>query len=189
MIDSLDAYRRRDTLIMSGDIPEVTINENCQKIVINRIRSLNGLSIDDCDITTAYRVGKRPITEGVDRRKILFKISKPNLKNDILLSCRKNKPCFYINEQLTATRDRIMFEVRQLKRKFPSKILYTRANAGSVSVYIPSSDGRSDATNKNKRIDVNTRKQLESFITQDIGLPASDVLQSWPLIPGFLVSS
>ena len=187
--DSCEAYKRRNTFVMSGEIPEVAMNENLPKIVIDHLHNQIGLKLADSDIDSAYRAGKKTADSETDRRKIVFKLSKPDLKNSLFSACLSHKPSFFINEQLTTVRGRIMFELRQLKRKFPAKIMFCRATGGDVSVYIPDQSGRNDGSRKTRRMVINTRRQLETFTEHHIGLPSTECVRDWPELPGYAVSS
>ena len=96
-LDAQDNYSRRDTLVVFGNIPEFTVGENSSQIVQNLICTKLEVDVGSEDISVAHRLGKKPI-EGVDRRSIIFKLCRREMKSNILRACRSKKPPFYINK-------------------------------------------------------------------------------------------
>ena len=65
-LDAQENYSRRDTLVLSGNIPEFTVGENCGQIVRELISTKLEVDVGDIDISVAHRLGKKP-NEGRDR--------------------------------------------------------------------------------------------------------------------------
>ena len=85
-IDDNSQYERRDTLVISGNsIPTAQPNENCNLIVRSLIKEQTRLIIKEEDISTAHRIGRRPDNVQQDRRSIIFKLCRRDLKRDINL--------------------------------------------------------------------------------------------------------
>ena len=95
-VDANSAYERRETLIISGNIPAATINGNCSNIVTSLLKNDVKLQLRLDDISTADRIGKKPISHAPDKRSIIFKLCRRDLKYDILNACKESKPSFYI---------------------------------------------------------------------------------------------
>ena len=179
-LDSNAAYLRRETLIISGDIPIGHRNENCKSIIVDMLRQGVNINVSANDISVAHRVGILR-QQGPDRRGIMFKLCRRDLKYDILSACRQQKPKFFINESLTPTRNRILYILRRSKQKYPAKIRSIRSFEGSVTVYL-SPLGRPLQGNvplsQLRRVTINTRRQLERLLEaelqtnlQELGLP------------------
>ena len=73
-VDTNSAYERRDALIISGNIPAATINENFNNIVTILLKNGVKLRLRPDDISTAHRIGKKPISHAPDKRSIIFKL-------------------------------------------------------------------------------------------------------------------
>ena len=167
-LDSADAYERRDTLIISGEVPEVRPDENCKSLVMDLLRNQTRLIVDSCDISVAHRIGKKPINQDKDTRNIIFKLVRRDLKYDILSACRKIRPKFYINESLTPVRSSIMYTLRKIRKKHPSKLLFCRASEGNVFAFVPRNDDTAEHGGPSRKVLLNTRLALESFIRDEI---------------------
>ena len=68
-VDAADAYERRDTLIVSGSVPNAEQGENCKSIVREMLKEKTRLSIDLSDISIAHRLGRKPQQQGPDKRR------------------------------------------------------------------------------------------------------------------------
>jgi hypothetical protein len=85
-IDDSDAYERRDTLIFSGDaVPDTLQEENCSNIVLKLVKDKLLLTLSPGDISTAHRLGRKPVAQGPDRRRIVAKLCRRDTKREILL--------------------------------------------------------------------------------------------------------
>ena len=84
-LDDEDAYIRRETIILSGTcVPEVTSGEICSNIVQKLVRDKLRIQLNDNDISVAHRLGKKPITQGPDKRGIVVKLCRRDTKRQIL---------------------------------------------------------------------------------------------------------
>ena len=123
-LDEADAYERRDTLILSGkDIPPAVVGEVPSEVACDIVKHRLKINIKSTDLSTAHRLGPKPKTQGPDRRNIIIKLCRRELKHDLITACKKYKPPnIFINESLTPTRNSIFFTLRQAKKKYPNKI-------------------------------------------------------------------
>jgi len=135
--DEACAYDRRDTLVMSGNVPPVSANENCKDIIRDLLTSRANLVIDANDISMAFRVGSKPKRQGPDKRNIIFKMVRRDLKSDIRDACKSATPDIYVNESLTPVRDKIFFVLRKAKKSFPQIIHHCRTFDGNVCISPP----------------------------------------------------
>ena len=80
---------------------------------------------------------KKIPTDTSDRRNILMKLSNLDTKNDLILSCKRAKPNgLYVNEDLTPVRAKILYTIRQAKKKLPHKIAGHGSINGRVTVHV-----------------------------------------------------
>ena len=180
-IDSNSQYERRDTFTVSGDsVPLCTPNEDCKSVINNLFRTHLNLNVETTEISTAHRLGKKPT--GPDRRSIIVKVCRRDQVKDIFTACKTVKPPFYVNPALTPTRSKIMYTLRQLRKKFPSKILGCRAINGDPRVILKSV-GRSTRRNAAEEISsfkiINTKHALESFVRNELKTTLCDAGVTW----------
>ena len=158
-LDAQENYSRRDTLVLSGNIPEFTVGENSSQIVQTLICTKLGVNVGSEDVSVAHRLGKKP-SEGVDRRSIIFKLCRRETKSDILKACRSKKPPFYINESLSPIRGSIMYVLRKARLDYPSKFGRCFSEDGNIRIFVPEHDG----STMFKKITVNTKSELEELL-------------------------
>ena len=137
-LDEADAYERRDTLILSGkDIPPAVVGEVPSEVACDIVKHRLKINIKSTDLSTAHRLGPKPKTQGPDRRNIIIKLCRRELKHDLITACKKYKPPnIFINESLTPTRNSIFFTLRQAKKKYPNKIAACSTHDGKVCAWI-----------------------------------------------------
>ena len=196
-MDDEDAYVRRDTIILSGSaVPEVQNGEICSNVVCDLVKDKLHLQVRDGDISTAHRLGKKPTTQGPDKRSIVAKLCRRDLKNEILHAKKSQvstrQSTLYVNESLTPRRSTIMYTLRRMKRAHPNIVAGCSSYDGRVYVYTkptatqssaqavdPSSPGDSNPRRKNVRHLVNTHKSLVEFCRTFIKKPLDNFLESW----------
>ena len=107
----------------------------------------------------------------------------------IFNACKRSKPSFYVKCSLTPTKNKVFYEFRQLRKKFPgivkscrtlngdvvAFVAQTRAQADSAPATEESEEGHGtqeseDVNGRNRSIVINSRKDLIKF--------ASDVLNT-----------
>jgi len=176
--DDASAYERRDTLIMSGNVPPVLPGEDCKKIVIDLLKNGCNLIIGPQDISVAHRVGSKPKRQGPDLRKIMFKLVRRDLKTDILGACKSSRPDFFINESLTPIRDKIFFILRKATKKYPRIIHHCKTFDGNVTVFLQSV-GPMRGISRLQKVTVNTRRKLTEFLTTKLKSSYEDLEVVW----------
>ena len=166
-VDEGEAYERRDTLILSGDdLPPCETGEVTANICCDLIKEKIKVNLIPSDISISHRIGKKPVSQGPDRRSIMVKLCRRDVKTSLLDACRNLKPRnFYINESLTVTRSRIMFVLRKMKREKDSRVTGAFSRDGRVFAWAKHSPG-SPPGSKNIKIQVNTMTALEDFSLQ-----------------------
>lgn len=175
-LDDTDAYERRDTIIFSGPaIPQVIKDEDCVKLICRVVDDKLHVKMSPSDISTAHRIGKKPETE-IDRRNIIVKLCRRDLKHDIIQACRTIKPDLYVNESLTPVRNTIFYVLRKIKKDFPTKIAGCNTSEGKVYAWVKAKK----ADDKDDRILVNSLLKLEDICTKIVKKPLSTFIKTWP---------
>ena len=92
----------------------------------------------ESDILVAHRLGKKNSGQQLDRRSIIVKLCRRELRSDLISACKSARPKdFYINESLTPLRSTIQYGIRRAKRRFPGKVLAYGSQDGRVYVLTP----------------------------------------------------
>lgn len=157
-LDELEAGERNDSVIISGSaLPPVTSNENTIQTVQHTMKNRMNYEISDDKITSAYRIGRKPISQGPDRRNILVKFIHRDIKIDVIRTCKTSKPAdLFINENLTPHRSGVLSALRRARKLAPDKISGVGSINGRVFVYLKAHNG-----GLNKRVFINSRTKLE----------------------------
>ena len=177
--DDIDAHERKDTLVFSGDeIPQVTVDENCSEVIRGIVKNQLRLEISSNDISSAFRLGKAPITQKSDRRNIIVKLCRKDLKRDILSACRRMKPKFYANESLTPLRNTILYVLRKMRRLHNNRIRGCSSFDGKVCAWVRQPGASADT--RDVPVFINNRDKLASFCRQHTGEELSKFIDNWP---------
>ena len=175
-LDNLAQYSRRESLVFSGStLPAYKEGENCAEEICKLLPAKLGINISGADISIAHRLGSRQ-TNGIDRRSMIVKFVRRDLRCGILSAARHKKPeNFFLNESLTPTRQSITSAIRKAKHEFPEKVSGYTTVDGSVYVWIkPPNPGASRA--RDSRFEINTLAKFEQFCKKNFGLPAAHFL-------------
>lgn len=180
-IEDSEAYERRDTIIVSGnEIPAAVDGENSANIVRETIKDKIGVVIKPTDISIAHRIGKKPNNQVADKRNIIVKLCRRELKHDLLGACRRVRPPnLYINESLTPTRNTIMYGLRQAKKKFPDKIAGAGSSEGKVYVWLKPPVSSAPLA-RNTKMWVNTRTRFDDLCKNILKCETSNLISNWP---------
>ena len=146
-IDSLEQYRRRNTLRISG-IPEDAIESTDTK-VLDLAGDLN-VNLFSHDIDRSHRVGKPSSTK---TRDIIVKFSRYNAGR-MLYEVRKdlrhveNRDSIFINEDLTKIRSKLLFDARTL---MPANHL-SDAYSSDGRIFVRDKEGEQHIINSNDNL-------------------------------------
>ena len=179
-IDDNDSYERRDTLIFSGKkIPTARNVENTAELVCQLVKDNLQITLAPSDISVAHRLNAQNNSQRPEKRSIIAKFCRRDLKNDILFSARKKKcPDLFVNECLTPCQQTISFVLRRAKREFPDLISGTTTFDGKNFVWVkppnPSAPGAKDT-----RLKVSTHAKLLEFCTRTLSKPLAHYLTEW----------
>ena len=180
-IEDQNAYERRDCIILSGDsIPLASDGENCINIVNALVKEKLKIQLTDADVSTAHRVGKKPLAQGPDRRNIIAKLCRRSLKRDIMYASKNqptNAPRLYVNESLTPVRSTILFALRQMRKAHPDLVVGCSSYDGRIFAY--TKDPNNGAERRNRRHLVNSREMLLEFCRNYVKVPLESFLDSW----------
>ena len=142
-------------------------------MVTNILKDKLKLSLPVGSIYSAYRIGKRPVTQAPDTRNILVKLSDLNSKSDIMGSCRRVKPTgLYVNESLIPARAEILFVLRQAKRKHSDKVAAVGSRNGVIFVWLKSTN----AAEKSTKTIISSMTQLQNFCNGCLGVSVTDLM-------------
>lgn len=177
-VEDADSYERRDTVVVSGsEVPEATNDEDSSRVFINIVKNKVGINVKPSDISTAHRLGRKSSTQAPDKRSLIVKLCRRELKHDLMKACKTVRPNnIYINENLTKTRSTALYAIRQAKKKYPEKISGCSSFDGRVYAWIkpPSADGRSS------KMLVNSRERFSELCVNILKCSPSEVFNDWP---------
>ena len=196
-IDATEAYERRDTIIISGDIPDYFPEENTANVAVDIIRrKFPSVPCENVDISIAHRVPSKRKENGRPKAmNIYVKLVRRDVKKKLVAASRdqaKNRANnkTFINESLTPQRSTVFHALKDMRKKHPDKIKGVTTIEGQVHCFTPR-DGQDtsaarpqDAANRRLRNDVrhviNSQEDLQTFCEVYIKKPLEDFVSNWP---------
>lgn len=130
-LDQLEQKNNINILLCNGDfIDNLKYNDNIElkSKIVNKIQTVHS-SLCDSDIETVVSFNKNSNSKDKIIRRVKVFCRSTEVKKSILFGAREKKlNDIYFSEFLTVRRFKLFFELRQLRREFPSKIfaVYTR---------------------------------------------------------------
>ena len=190
-IDATEAYERRDTVILSGDVPPVSPNEDIRQKTVDLIQAkYRTLKISPVDISVCHRLQpKRPSQNGSQKPpNIYVKFVRRDTKREVIKAskeqARDSQHKVFANESLTPKRTAILQTLLKIKRsnnilkgvttEEGQIIAFTAPRAGSNGT--PDAHGRV----KDQRHCITTKEQLQGFCDLFLRRPLEELLDSWP---------
>ena len=182
-IDENDAYERRDTVILSGNsIPIFSQGENSTNLAIEVVKNELKIQISPNDVSGAHRMGKKPASQQPDRRVIILKLCRRDLKQSLISASKQMAPRsrgnLYVNEHLTPARKTILFALRQMKKDNRDLVRGCTSMDGRVYAFTPPPAGSPPSTRDQRHI-VNTHDALVTFCSEYVKKPISAFLDNW----------
>ena len=194
-LDDEDAYVRRETIIFNGTaIPPSLPGEICNSVIREVIKDKLKIELQESDISVAHRAGKKPVSQGPDRRGIHVRFCRRDVKRQLIMTKRDNsdqKNTLYTNESLTPKRSSILFTLRQMKKKFPDLVKGCTSQDGRVFAFTPSpaaAASRAEAGASGSNVSVlrardrkhlvNSQEALIEFSREFIQIPLDVFLES-----------
>lgn len=176
-IDENDAYERRDTLIFSGSsIPSAQTGEICSNSLVNLLRDKIKINISPNEISVVHRLGAKPAAQTDDKRPIIAKFCRRDLKKEVLMTARRaREPNFFVNESLTPGRKIIFNTLRSMRRDSPDLLKGVTTYDGKVYAY---TKPVSPNSNRDQKHYIANQSDLVSFCREHIKKPIENFLSS-----------
>ena len=175
-IDDADAYERRDTIIISGEkVPLVTPGEVGSEIVQRLVKDELKLNLSPDSISTAHRLGRKPPNQSPDRRNLIVKLVRRDVKHEIISASRKQprRSNLYISESLTPARSSLFYALRQMKKSRLIKGCTTYD--GRVYAFTASPQ----ESQRDVRHPITSHEDLKKFCSKYVKQPLQNFLETW----------
>ena len=174
-IDGAEAYERRDTIVLSGSsIPAGSQGENCVATVQSLIKDKFRVEVSDHDISCSPRLGPKPNNQEPDKRSLIVKFCRRDVKTNVLISGRRAKAHgLFVNESLTPARNSIYRTLRTIKRSHPQLVKGCSTFDGNVFAYTKAPNPNSTRDVRHK---INTHERLTKFCEEHVKQPLSAFL-------------
>jgi len=180
VMDDAGASERRDCIVFVGDgVPPSETGENCKNLICNLSRDKLGLNIDSADVSSAHRIGRKSARQGPDRRAIVARLCRSDLKNEIRSAAKNMRPNFYVNEYLTPVRSSIFRALKAAKKKFPRIISGFSTIDGSVYAWLKTENAGAGNT-RDTRFLINSHKKLLEFCREKLNCELLSIIDVWP---------
>ena len=177
-LDALNAHSRKDTIIISGALPQSVQNEDSTTVVRELLaQKFPTITINEADISVAHRLQKKkPNNDGTTPpSNIIAKLVRRNLKIQLIKASRdQNKEAtdkIYINESLTPQRSAVLKTLIKLKKDH-KVIKGASSMQGEVYAYMEhpavSGDDEAGGRHRDTRHTINTHAQLKIFCREHL---------------------
>ena len=189
-LDALNAYTRKDTIIVSGALPQATPNEASHTLVRDLLaQKFPTIAVDEKDISVAHRLQpKKPRADGsVPPPNIVVKLVRRNLKIELIKASRNqdkralNK--IFINESLTPQRNTVLQTLIKLKKDHRA-VKGVTSMQGDVFAYMEhpavAGGGAAGGRHRDTRHCINTMAQLRKFCVDHLKKPLDDFIDNYP---------
>ena len=190
-LDALNAYSRKDTIIVSGDLPPPVLNEDSNSVVRELLaQKFPSVPIDEKDISVAHRLQqKRARNNGTTPPpNIVVKLVRRNLKIQLIKASReqnKNAPNkVFVNESLTPQRNSVLQALIKLKKDH-KVVKGVTSLQGEVYAYMehPAAQAASSDSvggrHRDTRHRINTKAQLEKFCREHLKKPLDEFIDNF----------
>lgn len=155
MIDEVDQYERRDTVIISGpNLPDESLNENPSDVIVNTIKQHLHVNMTHADINVAHRLG--PKSQG-KKRPVIVKLQNRLKKSELVQACINIRPQLHINESLTPKRRSIFNTIRKIRSEHRNLFQQCYTSDGKIIVKLKSAPTKYTLT---------TEEQLHDFVNK-----------------------
>ena len=181
-IEDASAYERRDALILGGKcLPVSYQGEICSTIVQNLVKEHLNLEIQSSDISTAHRLGIKRQNQTADKRNIIVKFCRRDVKREVLVASKQKRSSdIFANESLTPKRKVLHDTLRNMKRQHPDLIKGCTTIDGRVYAFTPPiSPG---PNSRDMRHHIINQDVLKDFCRTYIKRPLDLFLQNVPAV-------
>ena len=166
-------YRCNNVVFSGGSLSSVTADIPTQGI-IELLRDKVQYDLSPDNILSAYRLGARSSTQSEDSRRIMVRL-RDGVKGDILAACKRVKPNgLYANDDLTPSRAKVLFLLRQAKKKSNGRILACGSIGGRVYAYV----APPNPSSRNQKVFLNDIQKFESFCVRELGISMRDLVSA-----------
>ena len=176
-LDDAESERRSDSLILSGsEVPAPSPNgENLAGVVSNLLREKVQYQLSNERIASTYRIDGKSKDRPTGGKRILVKLKSLEDKRDIIRAAKRVKPSqLYINENLTQERSRILFALRQARRKFTETVSGCESRDGKIFVYVKAPV----PTNRDSKVMINSWSRLDEWCRKTLDIQATSLLDN-----------
>ena len=123
-------------------------------------------------IPSAFRMRRKPNAKTSDMQSIMITLSKKDTRTDLIRAAKTVKPPdFFINENLTPVRSKILFGLRRIKRKFPEKVASCGSMNGNVYIWMRSQG----SAGKNFKLTINTQLKFSEICEKSFGITSEEI--------------
>ena len=194
-LDATEAYERRDTIILSGSVPQHHKQENTKNVAVNLVKDKFGIIMNDSDISVAHRLQTRP--QSTKPPNIYVKLCRRDLKKDLIYASKnvdKETPNrVFANESLTPQRSAVLRTLVRMKKN-TDVVVGATSHEGQVYAYtaapapaqeaaaLPADEEAPRVKPRDVRHRINTRAQLQRFCDEYVRKPLEDFVESWPQV-------
>lgn len=178
-LEDSEAQHRLDEIILSGDsaVTTGTAEGNLGPTVCKILKDKLNYVIETGVIRSARRLGKPPVNQGPDRRRVIVKLEHRATASDIIRASRTMKPPgLFVNENLITERSRVLYALRQIKRRKPEML----SGCGSLNGRVYAWTKPTDLSQRGRKIYLNTWRKFNSFCSDTLGLNSDELLESLP---------
>ena len=186
-LDALNAHSRKDTIIVSGALPQPVPNEVSHTVVRELLaQKFPTVTINDNDISVAHRLQKKRANDGsIPPPNFLVKLVRRNLKIELIQASRKQSrdahDKVFINESLTPQRSAVLQTLLKLKKEHKA-VKGVTSMQGEVYAYMehPAVAGGSTAggSHRDTRHTINTQTQLKKFCREHLKKSLEEFIDS-----------
>ena len=190
-LDALNAYSRKDTIIVSGALPQPVQNEASHILVRELLSSkFPSVTIEENDISVAHRLQpKRANRDGTTPPpNIVVKLVRRNVKLQLIKASRaQNKDApdkLFVNESLTPQRNTVLQTLIKLKKDH-KVVKGVTSMQGEVYAYMEhpaaaAADGDSPGgRHRDTRHRINTVAQLKKFCVEHLKHPLDHFIENF----------
>lgn len=174
-VENVEQHGRRNNLVLSGrKLAALPLNVDLKLSITELLKRELKVVLTQVNVLSVFRLGAKPSSQSGDTRSVMVKLTNGDTKRDILHACRSVRPPdLFANEDLTSERSKILFALRQAKKKSPLKVSGCGSRDGSVYVYLRTPNPSA----RDRRVYVNNLRILEELCTGDLGLSVSDLIE------------
>ena len=178
--DAAEAAENITSIVVSGpNIPTYNNGESCKTILHQLFRDKYNSVISPSDMLEAKRIGKTPLPNTPDKRSFLLKLSSIDTKKNIFAASKAIKPeGLYVRENLTRTRNSILYVLRKARREFPTLISGCSSIDGKVFAWIPPPNPHATGA-RDSRMSVNSYRKLDTFCRDVLNQATTTLVPDW----------